>query len=94
LFKGNENAPQMADALKLTARHLKRYGVVDTVVSEPLGGAHRDPFAAAHALEQYIGKTLRDLKRCKIENLLERRYERFRNLGEYVEGSKRNKAVG
>lgn len=94
LFKGNENAAQMADALKLTARHLKRHGVVDAVVPEPLGGAHRDPFAAAHALEQYIAKTLRDLKRCKIENIVERRYERFRNLGEYLEGSKRSKAVG
>jgi acetyl-CoA carboxylase carboxyl transferase subunit alpha len=94
LFKGSENAPDMAESLKLTARHLKRYGVIDTVVPEPLGGAHRDPFAAAHALEQYIAKTLRDLKRCKTENLLDRRYERFRNLGEYLEGSKRSKAVG
>ena len=66
--------------------------MVDSVIPEPLGGAHRDPHTAAHSLEQYIAKTLRDLKRCKIENLLERRYERFRNLGVVVETSKRQAA--
>lgn len=94
LFKGNEAAPQMAESLKLTSRHLKRMGVIDAIIHEPLGGAHRDPYAAAHALDQYLTKTLRDLKRCKIENTVERRYERFRALGEYVEGSRRSKAVG
>ena len=48
-----------------------------------------DPHTAAHSLEQYISKTLRDLKRCKIDNLLERRYEKFRNMGQVVEPSKR-----
>src|SRR5215207_8674609 len=48
-----------------------------------LAGAHRDPHTAAHSLEQYIAKSLRDLKRCKTENLLERRYEKFRNMGQY-----------
>ena len=94
LFKGNEMAPQMAESLKLTSGHLKRLGIIDAIIREPLGGAHRDPYAAAHALDQYLAKTLRDLKRCKIENTLERRYERFRNLGEYVEGGKHAKAAG
>ena len=80
LFKGNEGAPQMAASLKLTSRDLKELGVIDTVIPEPCGGAHRQPAEAARSLEQYIGKTLRDLtnyvKRYKIENLLERRYER------------------
>ena len=48
-----------------------------------------DPHTAAHSLEQYISKTLRDLKRCKIDNLLERRYEKFRNMGQVVESTKR-----
>ena len=78
LFKGNEGAAQLAESLKLTSKDLKQLGVIDTVVPEPLGGAHRDPHTAAHNLEQYIAKTLRDLKRTKIENLLERRYEKFR----------------
>lgn len=89
LFKGNEAAPQLAESLKLTSKHLKGLGVIDAIVPEPLGGAHRDPHAAAHNLNQYIAKTLRDLKRTKIENLLERRYERFRNLGVLTETTKR-----
>lgn len=92
LFKGNEAAPQLAESLKLTSKDLKQLGVIDTVVPEPLGGAHRDPHSAAHNLEQFIAKTLRDLKRCKIENLLERRYEKFRNMGEVIESSKRSNA--
>jgi acetyl-CoA carboxylase carboxyl transferase subunit alpha len=89
LFKGNEGAAQLAESLKLTSKHLIKLGVIDTIVPEPLGGAHRDPHTAAHNLEQHISKTLRDLKRCKIDNLLERRYDKFRNLGQVLEPSKR-----
>jgi acetyl-CoA carboxylase carboxyl transferase subunit alpha len=89
LFKGNEAAAQLADSLKLTSRDLKQLGVIDSVIAEPLGGAHRDPHSAAHNLEQYIAKTMRDLKRTKIENLLERRYEKFRNLGIVLESGKK-----
>jgi acetyl-CoA carboxylase carboxyl transferase subunit alpha len=89
LWKGSENAADAADALKLTSKHLIKLGVIDSVVPEPLGGAHRDPHTAAHNLEQYLAKTLRDLKRTKVENLLERRYEKFRTLGEYVETSRK-----
>ncbi|MDB5323181.1 MAG: acetyl-CoA carboxylase, carboxyl transferase, alpha subunit [Phycisphaerales bacterium] len=92
LWKGSENAPDAAEALKLTSKHLIKLGVIDSVVPEPLGGAHRDPHAAAHSLEQYLAKTLRDLKRTKVENLLERRYEKFRTLGEYVETSRKTAA--
>jgi acetyl-CoA carboxylase carboxyl transferase subunit alpha len=89
LFKGNEAAAELAEALKLTSRHLRQFGVVDSIVPEPLGGAHRDPHTTAHNLEQYIAKTLRDLKRCKLDNLLERRYEKFRNLGVVIENSRK-----
>ena len=82
LFKGNEGASQLAESLKLTSKHLKRLGVVDNVINEPLGGAHRDPHTAAHNVDQYIAKALRDSKRCKIDNLLERRYQKFREMGE------------
>jgi len=92
LFKGNEGASQLADSLKLTSGDLKQLGVIDSIVPEPLGGAHRDPHTAAHSLEQHISKTLRDLKRCKIDNLLERRYEKFRNLGVVVEQTRRQTA--
>lgn len=95
LYKDGSGSAQLADALKLTSKHLRTYGVIDAVVPEPTGGAHRDPHQAAHLLEQFIAKALRDLKRVKIENLLERRYEKFRQLGEYADGSQKSaKAVG
>lgn len=89
LWKGSDNAADAAEALKLTSKDLKQLGVIDQVVPEPLGGAHRDPHQAAHALEGFISKTLRDLKRTKIENLLERRYEKFRNMGVFIETARR-----
>ena len=90
LFKGNEGAPQLADSLRLTSQNLRQLGVIDAIIPEPLGGAHRDPHTAAHNLEQYIAKSLRELKRFKIENLLERRYEKFRSLGTVLEASRRH----
>jgi acetyl-CoA carboxylase carboxyl transferase subunit alpha len=90
LWKGSENAADAANALKLTSKHLKQLGVVDAVISEPLGGAHRDPHTAAHSLEQFLSKTLRELtsKKLKTETLLERRYEKFRNQGMVAESAK------
>lgn len=85
LWKGGENSADAADALKLTSSHLKRLGVIDAVVPEPLGGAHRDPRSAAHNLEQFITRTLRDLKKVKLDALLERRYDKFRQMGQYEE---------
>lgn len=93
LWKGNENAPDAASALKLTSRDLKQLGVIDTVVAEPLGGAHRDPHTAAHNLEQYLAKTLRELKKLKTDSLLEKRYEKFRNLGQFIETGGRSAKV-
>jgi acetyl-CoA carboxylase carboxyl transferase subunit alpha len=95
LWKGSVNAPEAAAALKLTSKDLKQLGIVDTVVAEPLGGAHRDPHTAAHNLEQYIAKTLRELKRLKTDTLLDRRYEKFRSMGQFEENAARAaKAAG
>src|SRR4051812_3309986 len=85
LFKDNERAPQLAESLKLTSKHLRELGIIDSIVPEPLGGAHRDPHTAAHTLDQYVAKTLRELKKLKSETLVDRRYEKFRNLGVVVE---------
>ena len=89
LFKDGSGSAQLAECLKLTSKDLLKLGVIDGIVSEPLGGAHRDPHTAAHNLEQYVAKTLRDLKRTKTENLLERRYDKFRNQGVVIEQSRR-----
>jgi len=92
LWKDDKNAAMAADALKLTSKDLMKLGVIDSIIPEPLGGAHRDPHTAAHNLEQFVAKTLRDLKRTKIENLLERRYDKFRQMGEVIEPSRRASA--
>jgi acetyl-CoA carboxylase carboxyl transferase subunit alpha len=89
LFKGNDNAAELAESLHLTSRHLKQLGVIDAIIAEPLGAAHRDPHTAAHSLEQYIAKTIRNLNQYKIENLLEKRYEKFRNQGVVFEQARR-----
>jgi acetyl-CoA carboxylase carboxyl transferase subunit alpha len=92
LWKDDKNSATAADALKLTSKDLIKLGVIDTIIQEPLGGAHRDPHTAAHNLEQFLAKTLRDLKRSKVDNLLERRYEKFRQMGEVIETSRRQTA--
>jgi acetyl-CoA carboxylase carboxyl transferase subunit alpha len=89
LFKDNSGSAQLAESLKLTSRDLMKLGVIDHIVAEPLGGAHRDPHTAAHNLEQHVAKTLREVKKLKTETMLERRYDKFRNLGVVVEQSKR-----
>jgi acetyl-CoA carboxylase carboxyl transferase subunit alpha len=96
LWKGAENASDAAESLKLTSKHLKQLGLIDNVIPEPLGGAHRDPHTAAHHLEQFLVKSLRELKKLKLDVLLERRYDKFRNMGMVLEASKRQtaRAVG
>ncbi|MGA3066668.1 MAG: acetyl-CoA carboxylase carboxyltransferase subunit alpha [Tepidisphaeraceae bacterium] len=89
LFKDNSGASELAESLKLTSGPLKQLGIIDAVINEPLGGAHRDPHTAAHNLEQFIAKSLRELKRFKTENLLEKRYEKYRNLGVTAEQTRR-----
>ncbi len=85
LWRTGEAAPEAAEALQLTGERLKELGVIDDVVAEPLGGAHRNPTEMAHNLEQYIVKTLRALKRKKVENLVNDRYKSWRAKGQYLE---------
>lgn len=76
-----EYAKVAAESLRLTAHALAETGVVDEVVKEPLGGAHRDPDQAAEFLEQAIAKHLLELKSYPIEELLQLRYDKFRKIG-------------
>ncbi|MCP4711740.1 MAG: hypothetical protein GY869_24235, partial [Planctomycetes bacterium] len=82
LWKTGENAHFAAEALKLTSGDILRLGVADHVIPEPLGGAHRNPHEASRNLESYLVKSIRDLRRCKIENLLDNRYRKIRSIGE------------
>jgi acetyl-CoA carboxylase carboxyl transferase subunit alpha len=85
LWKSGSYAEQAARALRITSRHLKELGVVDDVLEEPLGGAHRDHHHMAATLKQYLLKAVRELQRKSIDDLLSARYEKFRQMGVYVE---------
>ncbi|HDZ20807.1 hypothetical protein LCGC14_0269120 [marine sediment metagenome] len=84
LWKTGEKAPEAAEALKLTSGHLKEFGVIDDIITEPLGGAHRRPADAATQVERYITRTVRQLKRQPIDKLLADRYQRWRKLGKVL----------
>lgn len=74
-----------ARALKMTAKDNLSLGIIEDVITEPLGGAHRDPKAAAGLLQDWILSNLRTLKATPMDQLLSARYERFRNLGSVIE---------
>jgi len=85
LWKSAEAADQAAEAMKLTAADNLQNGIIDAVIDEPLGGAHRNPEAASDRLQKWIVQSLRELKRFKIHNLVSKRYERLRALGQFTE---------
>jgi acetyl-CoA carboxylase carboxyl transferase subunit alpha len=84
LWRNGEKAPEAAEAMKITAPHLKELDIVDEIIPEPLGAAHRNPPEAAATLERYIINTLRRLKSTPIDTLLENRYERWRRMGKVL----------
>ncbi len=86
LWKSHEFAPDAARALKLTSGHLRELGVVDDVIEEPLGAAHRDHHQMAARLKMFLVKTLRELVDQPIDKLLAARYEKFRRMGQFFEG--------
>jgi len=83
LWRTGEQRKLAAESLKLTAKDLSKLEIVDTVLKEPLGGAHRDPDAAAATLEKYLTDSLRELKRFKTETILRKRYERIRGTASF-----------
>ncbi len=87
LWKGAEHAPRAAEALKFTGKDLLRFGIIDDVIPEPLGGAHRDHRSMASAVKSYLIKSLRELADLPREELLQRRYEKFRKIGIFEAGA-------
>lgn len=85
LWRDRKYAETAANALKLGAKELLEQGIADEVVEEPLGGAHRDPEMASKALREAITKNLSKLQRLKTETLLEKRYEKYRNMGDFID---------
>jgi len=81
LWKEGSKAPDAAEVLKLTAQDLLKMEIIDEVVPEPLGGAHRDPQNMALILKETINNDLKDLKTLSKKELLEKRYKKFRSIG-------------
>jgi acetyl-CoA carboxylase carboxyl transferase subunit alpha len=85
LWKSHAFKEQAAEALKMTAGDLLRLGVIDDVIPEPLGGAHRDHRLMANRLKIYLRSMLRELTAADAEKLVELRYQKFRRMGIFLE---------
>ncbi len=85
LWKDRAKAPEAAACLKLTAMDLLKLGIIDEVVPEPLGGAHRDPETAAANLKAALQKNLLELSKLTPEQLLVHRAEKYRKIGLFTE---------
>ena len=84
LWRDGSRAPEAAQALKPTAREVKELDIIDDIIPEPLGAAHRNPAEAANNLERYVVRTLRELKSVPVDHLLKHRYERWRRMGKVL----------
>ena len=85
LWKSAAYAEQAADALRFTASNLKGFGIIDDIIQEPLGGAHRDHHQMANRLKIFLTKTIAELVEIPMDQLLTGRYEKFRKMGEFLE---------
>ena len=77
----DQTRPMAAEALKLTSKHCLKNGVIDEVLAEPLGGAHRDPREMANTLKNWVIRSIRDVARYQTDMLIQKRFEKFRSMG-------------
>jgi acetyl-CoA carboxylase carboxyl transferase subunit alpha len=89
LWKSPERAPEAADKLAITATRLKAMGLIDKIVPEPLGGAHRDPEAQMQSLRRVLVEARREVGKVSDENRLEARYQRLMAYGKFKDAPKR-----
>ena len=85
LWKSAEKAEEAAEAMRITADNLSEFGLVDEVLPEPLGGAHRDPKATAEVIRGALLRHLADIDQLDLEQLLEQRQQRLAGFGEFKE---------
>ena len=85
LWKHRKHAPEAAEAMKLTAKDLSGMSLVDEVVVEPAGGAHNDVRSAALSLKDALIRHVDELESLSVEEMLEARYQKFRQAGEWTE---------
>jgi len=85
LWKSAEKAEDAAEAMRITASSLSEFGLVDEVLSEPLGGAHRNPKAMAEVVRNALLSSLEELAQLSTDQLLERRQQRLASFGQFKE---------
>ncbi len=87
LWKDRKHAPEAAEALKLSAQHLKELSIIDGIIPEPAGGAHHDHAAAAQSLKAGLLAALDELASLSSKQLLAKRYDKFRAFGQFTEAA-------
>jgi acetyl-CoA carboxylase carboxyl transferase subunit alpha len=85
LWKSAEKAPEAAEAMNMTSGRLKEQGLIDEIIAEPLGGAHRSMPTMYENLSNTLNKLLDELEKQPIEQLVEARYQRFMSFGQFIE---------
>lgn len=87
LWRDASMALEAAENLRITAKQLKEMGIIDDIIPEPLGGAHNDYETTAKNIKEYIQNHLKKLLKMSSEELVEQRYQKFRQMGRYQEGT-------
>jgi len=90
LWKDRKYATEAADALKLSANDLRELGIIDEVIPEPMGGAHHDHVGAANNLKMSVNKHFLELDQVSNSDMLEQRYQKFREFGEFRDRGKKS----
>jgi acetyl-CoA carboxylase carboxyl transferase subunit alpha len=85
LWRDSAKAPDAAASMRITAQELQNMGLIDGIVPEPVGGAHRNPAAVASVVGQSIVTALNSLDRLSVEDLMEQRYSKYRDIRFYAE---------
>lgn len=85
LWKNREKAPEVAEILKLSPQDLSKLGIIDEIIPEPMGGAHRNPEATFEEVKKAIDKHLKELMSLDTETLLDKRYKKYRKMGVFSE---------
>ncbi|MGL5098730.1 MAG: acetyl-CoA carboxylase carboxyltransferase subunit alpha [Fusobacteriaceae bacterium] len=85
LYKDSNRAPEAAENLKISANSLLELGVIDGIIAEPIGGAHRDHILSAQNLKEVILKAFEELESWNSDTFLEKRYKKYRNMGKILE---------
>ena len=85
LWKDSSRAREAAQVMKITAQDLKEFGIIDRIINEPSGGAHKDINKMAESIKKALVKTLPELMKIPISELTDKRYNKFRAMGKFEE---------